>query len=253
MKFRLHLSIILLWGLITTNCMSNYTNVYIDGSPSSPEEIQHAICKIAIEDIEASANATIVRELKGVCTIKEVLARLAELEQRLIEEIRMIKESEPKLKSLQIPVSTNKPKLAEKSHVGYSRDLEAVQNNQTIHMTELGKCFLHFWKVYDIVNILNYSESSIDSAMFYVQGNPLIITIHPRHLGTQYLALELSSSSWVPAHRFVILNQNNPKGDLSSQILGTKIPLFRIHADRISTSDFITDGSLIIKAIISYY
>ncbi|KAB0802887.1 hypothetical protein PPYR_05073 [Photinus pyralis] len=185
--------------------------------------------------------------------LEEVLARLAELEQRLIEEIRMIKESEPKLKSLQIPVSTNKPKLAEKSHVGYSRDLEAVQNNQTIHMTELGKSFLHFWKVYDIVNILNYSESSIDSAMFYVQGNPLIITIHPRHLGTQYLALELSSSSWVPAHRFVILNQNNPKGDLSSQILGTKIPLFRIHADRISTSDFITDGSLIIKAIISYY
>lgn len=32
------------------------------------EEIQNAICSIATKEIEATANATITRQLKGVCT-----------------------------------------------------------------------------------------------------------------------------------------------------------------------------------------
>lgn len=33
-----------------------------------PEEVQHAICQIFTKDFEATANATITRQLKGVCT-----------------------------------------------------------------------------------------------------------------------------------------------------------------------------------------
>lgn len=32
------------------------------------EEVQHAICQIFTKDFEATANATITRQLKGVCT-----------------------------------------------------------------------------------------------------------------------------------------------------------------------------------------
>ncbi|KAK5650348.1 hypothetical protein RI129_001377 [Pyrocoelia pectoralis] len=238
------------------DCWSGYhLLVYIDGSSNSPEEIQHAICKIATEDIEASANATITRELKGVCTTKEVMERLAQLEARLLEEIKMIRGMEIKLGSHVPAVSSTEksPTLLKQSKNGYQRDLEAAKNNQTIHYTELGRSFLYFWKVYDIENILTFSESSVQSGIFYVQGNRLQITLHPHHLGTHYLALELSSTNWLPKHRFIILNRNNEKGDLSSQILGMSIPLFRIHTEKISTLDFIVDGSLIIKLVISYY
>lgn len=33
-----------------------------------PEEVQHAVCQIFTKDFEATANATITRQLKGVCT-----------------------------------------------------------------------------------------------------------------------------------------------------------------------------------------
>lgn len=32
------------------------------------EEIQHAVCKVATAEIQASANASITRQLKGVCS-----------------------------------------------------------------------------------------------------------------------------------------------------------------------------------------
>lgn len=38
------------------------------GTHNIVEETQHAMCKISSKDLEATANATITRQLKGVCT-----------------------------------------------------------------------------------------------------------------------------------------------------------------------------------------
>jgi hypothetical protein len=35
------------------------------------EETQHAICKIITQEVQTSANATVKRQLKGVCTTSE--------------------------------------------------------------------------------------------------------------------------------------------------------------------------------------
>ncbi|CAG9860933.1 unnamed protein product [Phyllotreta striolata] len=59
--------------------------------PDAAEEIQHAICKIASKDLEATANATIFRELKGVCTSNELEARLNHIENIFVQQIESIK------------------------------------------------------------------------------------------------------------------------------------------------------------------
>lgn len=38
---------------------------------TSAEETQHAVCKIVTKELQATANVTLTRELKGVCTSSE--------------------------------------------------------------------------------------------------------------------------------------------------------------------------------------
>ncbi|KAK4883533.1 hypothetical protein RN001_006852 [Aquatica leii] len=252
--------------MIALFCFSAKCRSFDDFNNTSfdaPEEIQHAICKIATEDIEASANATIRRELKGVCTSKEVMERLNAIEERLLNEIKIIKQmlqitdvavQKPQTKLLQKLSLTESPKgtlsTNTESKYLYQREIEAVKNNRTVVTTELGKSFLYFWKIYDIGDVLKNLEE-ITSDLFYVQGNPFEVIFYPRHLGTHYIALELKNANnyYIPKHRFTILNQNYERGDLSSQVLGLSASLFRVASEKLS-DDFIVDDSLIIKIVV---
>ncbi|KAF5288033.1 hypothetical protein FQA39_LY15529 [Lamprigera yunnana] len=219
-----------------------------------PEEIQHAICKIATENIEASANATIKRELKGICTSKEVMERLDKLEYQLLYEIQSIKmklQVDKDLNNKPLEKTKSSKLKIEGKNVSYRRDVESLKNNMTIRITEIGESLLYFWKIYDIEDILNNTDARVNSGVFYVQGTPVHIALHLRHLGTRYLTLELMSSlGFLPKHRFILLNQSDDKRDISSQVLGTTSPLFRIAPEKIS-KHFTSNGNLIIKAIIS--
>lgn len=44
------------------------TNLKNNTSHDIVEEVQHAVCRVATEEIQASANASITRQLKGVCS-----------------------------------------------------------------------------------------------------------------------------------------------------------------------------------------
>ncbi|KAF5270359.1 hypothetical protein FQR65_LT05547 [Abscondita terminalis] len=231
-----------------------------------PEEIQHAICKIATQDIEASANATIRRELKGVCTSNEIMKRFDELEEKLLNEIESIKVklrvrsvplNRPQIKLLENPsstteiVETTKFTTTETTKTFFRRDLEILKNNRTVRTTELGRSFLYFWQIYDFNETMLHPASNILSGVFYIQHNPLQVTFHPRHLDSHYVALELKSGiNQIPKHRFVLLNQNYEKGDLSSQILSVSVPLFRVSSEKLF-EDFLTNDNLIVKVIIS--
>ncbi|XP_045470898.1 uncharacterized protein LOC123678123 [Harmonia axyridis] len=54
------------------------------------EETQHAICNISTKDVQTSANASVTRQLRGVCTSKQMDLRFKELESKVIREIKMI-------------------------------------------------------------------------------------------------------------------------------------------------------------------
>lgn len=60
----------MLFVIYVTSCLMVIKSIDANTNRSSDnvvEETQHAICKIATEDIEATANASITRQLKGVC------------------------------------------------------------------------------------------------------------------------------------------------------------------------------------------
>ncbi|XP_044762386.1 uncharacterized protein LOC123319462 [Coccinella septempunctata] len=55
------------------------------------EETQHAICNISTKDVQTSANASVTRQLKGVCTSKQLGLYFKKLELKISHEFQSIK------------------------------------------------------------------------------------------------------------------------------------------------------------------
>ncbi|GJQ88128.1 hypothetical protein Trydic_g13135 [Trypoxylus dichotomus] len=68
-------------------------DTYLENSThhDTVEEVQHAVCKIATEEIQASANASITRQLKGVCSTKAMNSKLDEVQRIILTEIEIFK------------------------------------------------------------------------------------------------------------------------------------------------------------------
>lgn len=50
-----------------------FISVIVVQNKTSVEETQHAVCKIVTKELQATANVTLTRELKGVCTSSELI------------------------------------------------------------------------------------------------------------------------------------------------------------------------------------
>ncbi|XP_065170265.1 uncharacterized protein, partial [Atheta coriaria] len=64
-------------SLLSNMASMDNTNLTLTDDYDAAEETQHTFCKIATEELQATANATITRELKGVCTSKELKRAMA--------------------------------------------------------------------------------------------------------------------------------------------------------------------------------
>lgn len=165
------------------------------------EETQHAICKIITEEIQTSANATVKRQLKGVCTsskktnyqfffefiISEQLERkFNELERKLLKELNKIKAllTNQNVKSNydyfnydEKSLDVNKPEdgIIESvteiitQHKSWIRT-EIAQLNNTMFTLKGQKVYTYYWKVDNVQKILQKQDIHIRSDDFFVLG-----------------------------------------------------------------------------------
>lgn len=78
----IYIFLIKFWTSESRYLQGNYVNydafkivTYSDITDSVTEnnqEVEHAVCKIVTKEIEATANATVTRQLKGVCTTSKL-------------------------------------------------------------------------------------------------------------------------------------------------------------------------------------
>ncbi|XP_023021619.2 uncharacterized protein [Leptinotarsa decemlineata] len=114
------------------------------------EEIQHAICRISSKELQASANATLTRQLKGVCTSSYIQERLDEMQNKVLHQIEGIK-SILESNGFVIPQSTESLEkqtvLIEKSldHTEYSIADEISTFNDTVANSNKGSIYYYYW------------------------------------------------------------------------------------------------------------
>ncbi|KAG5874565.1 hypothetical protein JTB14_019567 [Gonioctena quinquepunctata] len=222
------------------------------------EEIQHAICKITSKELEATANATITRQLKGVCTSSYMQEKLDELQTNILREIEGIKYilktngfvvTETKTEN----VTDNRDNIMIKSlsFNNYSRSGEIQNYNDTVIDSNAGNVYYYYWDVHHIRKLLERRDMYKSSPDFFVLGHTLHLQFYPNHLENHFgILLRPSSSGFLKKHKIYILNQFRESSDISSVILnGLRVEdsIFVISEDLISKNGFIKDDVMIIK------
>ncbi|CAG9815289.1 unnamed protein product [Phaedon cochleariae] len=234
---------------------SNVTN-------DTAEEIQHAICKISTKELEASANATITRQLKGVCTTNELNRRLDNLENRILQEIDSLKQillskgrGIPETKTDSSLLSSRfaaKYLKTERSSITSDRNEEIALYNDTVSESNKGSIYFYYWNVQNVRELLEKEDMYISSPEFNILGHTLHLQFYPNHLEKQYFGIQLrpSSKGFLKKHRITLLNIFNKNLDLESGILyglNMEDGVFRTSRDSISKRGFLVSNSLIVK------
>ncbi|XP_072384105.1 uncharacterized protein [Diabrotica undecimpunctata] len=233
------------------------------------EEIQHAICKIASKDLEATANATIFRELKGVCTSVQLETYLNHIESTVHQQFYIIKnilrdngfrvpetEYEP-------PQSSKVPKHMPKNNFItepmeirqttnlVNRQQEIDTYNDTVVDSNKGGIYFYYWNVENVDNILTKAGMYISSPEFFVLGHSLHLQLYPKYLDDESFAILLrpSSKSFMKKHKIYVVNQSGKKLDIDSGLMfGFKEEsFFRVSEESITHFGYINDRILTVK------
>ncbi|XP_050296223.1 uncharacterized protein LOC126736063 [Anthonomus grandis grandis] len=209
-----------------------------------PQEVQHAVCQISTKDIDATAKATITRQLRGVCSTNDMAQKFDLLHQELllIKEALGVNGKALKLKSLGVAVATEYP--------DYSDSEEVSVYNDTIVQSSEGELYFYYWKINGISKVLMKRNLYISSETFSVLGHMLHLQFYPNYQ-EEFIGILLKpeSNSFLKKHKISFLGQKNTKNEISSKKLyGLKNEdkIFKI-APQMLTPDFISNDSLLIR------
>ncbi|KYB27336.1 uncharacterized protein LOC103313245 [Tribolium castaneum] len=237
------------------------------------EDTQFATCQINSTEVQTTANATVKRQLKGVCTYKQIELKFQELEEKLLAELGIIKqllEGDGKTvrtndyydyeeRSLKIggPVSTTDDPITSVTeqvfHTSSWVRTEIDHLNNTIHVHKGEKLFVYYWEIPEIDSILPKNGVHIRSADFYVLGHQLCLQLYPNHL-PDYLAIQLRpSSNFFKKHKFAILDHFDGSTDIVSQVfggVGSYEALYKVPYAKLQERNYLHDDKLVIKLTI---
>ncbi|KAJ8945702.1 hypothetical protein NQ318_012421 [Aromia moschata] len=147
------------------------------------EEIQNALCTITTKELEASANATITRQLRGVCTSNEFNLKIDKLQMKILQEIDSIryilemngfKIPDVGVKSIESYESSDPKQISYKSGnfaTTSTRTEEILLYNNTILDTVDGRKFSYYWEIQNIRQLLAKSDMYKSSPIFRVLAN----------------------------------------------------------------------------------
>nr|CAH7717192.1 unnamed protein product [Callosobruchus chinensis] len=223
------------------------------------EEVQNAICSISTKEFEASANATISRQLKGVCTSAALKSMLNDLEKRMMDgfsELKQILQDNgfkvPNLRESVVnevtqielkQIHTN-PGISENR---VSLDDEIFLKNDTLDPSS--NLYFYFWKVDNIRSLLQKSDMYHSSPEFSIMGHILYLQLFPNYPETRFLSLQLGrrNNSFLKKHKMYILNQSDLTKSLESTLLySLKGRSMFIIAENV-LEEYILDNAIIVK------
>nr|CAI5843945.1 unnamed protein product [Callosobruchus analis] len=223
------------------------------------EEVQNAICSISTKEFEASANATISRQLKGVCTSAAVKSMLTDLEKRMMEgfsELKQIlQENGFKVSNSRAPADNEatardlkqmhtNPEILENS---ISLDDEIYLKNDTLDPSS--NVYFYFWKIDNIRSLLQKSDMYRSSPEFSIMGHILYIQLFPSYPKAGFLSLQLGrrNNSFLKKHKIYILSQSDRTKLLESSLLyslkGTSMFIIAEHL----LEEYISNNAIIVK------
>ncbi|GLV31927.1 hypothetical protein CBL_07686 [Carabus blaptoides fortunei] len=236
------------------------------------EETQHATCKISSKDLEATANASITRQLKGICTSAHLDTRMNILERTLVLEINNIKSillqhtptqdvkqrlpgNRSNLRSF-----TNDQSLQTNTETMVGRDAEITRCNMTIHKdNSTGIKFIYYWRIHNILDEIK-STGPIDSSDFYFSGNHLYIRVFPNYKHTEHTFIQaVGIEDFQLAHEFTVLDQSNAHYDIVSPLLRCDRQVnqaqvqcagYQISHEILASRDIVMNDNLVIKLVI---
>ncbi|XP_054016533.1 uncharacterized protein LOC128896950 [Hylaeus anthracinus] len=175
-------------------------------------ETQHATCKIATEELVASARTTVTRVLTGACNAKTIEERLQALEKNLTQELdemktmlRSVLQIQRDLLKLPKPLreETNYKDRYENYHKNPApspRQLEIDEFNNTIQeiLSINGTVFLYYWQIKNFNEKLASWKTtrSERTSTFYIgqNGYAMYIKATPRYFpdGTVFMGVGLT-------------------------------------------------------------
>nr|XP_022910125.1 uncharacterized protein LOC111421216 [Onthophagus taurus] len=229
---------------------------------SIPTEIQHAVCKITTEKVQAVANASISRELKGVCSSKEMHEKIDEIHKSLFKEIQVLKlmlqgngftTPKPTFSSLSLKSFDDDYdylNYLEDDFKNYTnleiknRENEVRKFNETIIKTDLGKAFVYYWRILNVSQSFKNDVYFISPQINFLNANLFIKC--SINLFVKFQLLE--TAQFKNRYRFVLLHSDE-KHDFNSSLFQSKVgKIFRI--ERKKLFDFVFNDAILIKLIV---
>ncbi|RZB40745.1 hypothetical protein BDFB_006151, partial [Asbolus verrucosus] len=239
------------------------------------EETQHAICKIITHEIQTSANATVKRQLKGVCTAKQLEHKFKQFERKILQELDFIKTLLANERGVTVKTNDDYEYFSYDEKSGDTNRFddgniasvtETVTRERSWERTEISrfngtiftlkgeKVYTYYWQIPKIGPILHKNGIHMRSSDLYVLGHQLCIQLYPNHLNSNYLGIQLRpSSSFWKKHRFTILDQFDSSKDIRSQILGgvsSYESIYRIPYEKLKERKYLYNDTIIIKLTI---
>ncbi|XP_076260091.1 uncharacterized protein LOC143196313 [Rhynchophorus ferrugineus] len=179
-----------------------------------PEETQHATCNIVTKDVEASAKATVTKQLKGICSSSDLKKYFSDLEFNIVRELQDIKlalgikvsQYYKTLTTYQVPaknsITDHNPGRTSKSltyFYDYYDEIDQIKQdtdeqlnsyklsediaiyNDTVVETSEGDLYYYYWKIVDANKLLNKKDIYITSPPFTVLGIFLLYLLYKVH------------------------------------------------------------------------
>ncbi|CAH1996903.1 unnamed protein product [Acanthoscelides obtectus] len=248
--------------LVDINCVEAFyitSNIGFENK-TAVEEVQNAVCTISTQEFEASANATISRQLKGVCSSAELKSMLTELEKKMTQGFDEIKQilrlNAPEMPIFREPVANEVrqdelkriPAESEHSESIVSLEDEIYWKNDTVDPTM--NVYYYFWKVENIRSLIQKFDMYHSSPEFSIMGHILYLQLFPNYPETGFLSLQLGrrNNSFLKKHEIYILAQLNRTKSLKSSLLyslkGTS--MFTM-AENTLENGYISDDAIIVK------
>ncbi|XP_060526800.1 uncharacterized protein LOC132702278 isoform X2 [Cylas formicarius] len=241
------------------------------GSDDDPHEIQHAVCKVFTKEIEASAKATITRQLKGVCSTRDLNRKLQHIEDKILDQLQQIQQAlGSKVQKRPLAPSTEPPidyheyeeDLPNNTEYGYFKQLNgekpaiseeiAVYNDTIINARE-GDVYFYYWRIEEISNTMAKKNLYISSPQFSVLGHTLHLHFYPNYSGGQIgIVCKPDSNSFMKKYKIWFLGHNQVDSEISSKILytyGKRDNIFLIDP-QILDENFIVKNNVLIKLTI---
>ncbi|XP_076759095.1 uncharacterized protein LOC143428256 [Xylocopa sonorina] len=194
--------------LYLTRCDATVSGLYKNiTSDEDVTETQHATCKIATEELVASARASVTRVLTGACNAKLIDERLQTLEENLCKELKEIKMllhaiTENRKRSTKLANIYNNDYYEDENDGLSSRQSEIDNFNNTIErissVNGSTSVFFYYWQIkrFDEKLASWKTARSERSSTFYVgqNGYAMYIKVTPRYFpdGTVFIGVGLT-------------------------------------------------------------